>query len=216
MTLIASTLRLNRRDITALRITDPYSLHRVVYSLYDDVRSDDDKIASQTSGILYADQGGNRLERTILLLGDRKPADRIDGQYGEINSRAISAEFLQHPRYRFKVIVNPTRRDNRTGKLVPVKGREAIAEWFCQRAPSWGFDVSVPHLQVERQDVLQFHSKQQHLITIAQAHVHGQLQVTDSALFMNSFRLGIGRGRAFGCGLLQVVPLFDTPLASIQ
>ena len=39
MSLIASVLILSRRDIKALRITDPYSLHRVVYSLFEDIRS---------------------------------------------------------------------------------------------------------------------------------------------------------------------------------
>ena len=43
MSMIASVLHLDRRDIKALRITDPYSLHRVVYSLYDDVRSAEEK-----------------------------------------------------------------------------------------------------------------------------------------------------------------------------
>lgn len=43
MSLIASVLYLDREAIKALRVTDPYSLHRVVYSLYPDVRSETDK-----------------------------------------------------------------------------------------------------------------------------------------------------------------------------
>ena len=50
MSLIASVLHLDRRAVKALRITDPYSLHRVVYSLYPDVRSDTDKSRSRASG----------------------------------------------------------------------------------------------------------------------------------------------------------------------
>ncbi|TVS17243.1 MAG: type I-E CRISPR-associated protein Cas6/Cse3/CasE, partial [Gammaproteobacteria bacterium] len=37
MNVIASILQLDRRAVKALRITDAYSLHRVVYSLYPDV-----------------------------------------------------------------------------------------------------------------------------------------------------------------------------------
>lgn len=213
MTLIASVLHLDRRAVKALRITDPYSLHRVVYSLYEDVRSEAAKAASEASGILYADQGGDFYGRKILLLADRSPADCIDGQYGEVCSKPISDDFLEHAQYRFKVIVNPTRRDSASGKLLPVKNREAIADWFYERASGWGFQVSAEHLQVDRLDVLQFPARQQHTVTLAQAHLQGQLQVSDRDLFYRSFRRGIGRGRAFGCGLLQIVPLLDNPFA---
>lgn len=214
MRLIASVLHLDRQASKALRITDPYSLHRVVYSLYEDVRSAEEKGASQTSGILYADQGGDFHSRRILLLADRMPADCIDGQYGQVQSRPIADSFLDHDRYRFKVIVNPTRRDNASRKLLPVKGREAIADWFCERAlQSWGFRVSREHLQVDRVDIQRFKDKQQHPVTLAQAHVQGQLEVTDRAQFHSSFARGIGRARTFGCGLLQIVPLLDNPFA---
>jgi len=212
MSLFASVLQLDRHASKALRITDPYSLHRVVYSLYEDVRNAEEKSASQTSGILYADQGGEFQSRRILLLADRMPAECIDGQYGQVQSKAVAESFLDHDRYRFKVIVNPTRRDSASRKLLPVKGREAIADWFCERAlQSWGFLASREHLQVERVDVLRFKDKQQHPVTLAQAHVQGLLEVTDRTQFRNSFARGIGRARTFGCGLLQIVPLIDSP-----
>lgn len=214
MSLIASVLHLDRQAFKALRITDPYSLHRVVYSLYEDVRSPEAKVASQASGILYADQGGDFHGRKILLLANRAPAERIDGQYGKVESRPITEGFLDHAQYRFKVIINPTRRDSASRKLLPVKGRDAVADWFCLRAEqSWGFAVDREHLQVDRLDVLQFNGQKQQPITLSQAHVQGQLRVTDPARFQNSFTRGIGRGRAFGCGLLQIVPLLDNPFA---
>ncbi|GAB3395417.1 type I-E CRISPR-associated protein Cas6/Cse3/CasE [Azotobacter armeniacus] len=212
--LIASVLHLDRRAVQALRITDPYSLHRVVYSLYADVRSEADKSAGQASGILYADQGGDFQGRRILMLSNREPAACLDGEYGEVRSKPISAAFLEHERYRFKVLVNPTRRDNASGKLVPVKGREAVGQWFCERAQSsWGFRVDAERLQVERIEVLRFADKHQHPVTIAQAHVQGLLVVTDRSRFRLAFAQGIGRARAFGCGLLQIVPLIDHPFA---
>jgi len=218
MNMIASVLHLDRRAIKALRITDPYSLHRVVYSLFEDVRIDSVKRGSHASGILYADHGGefvNReLNRKVLLLADRMPAEHVEGQYGLVQSKPIPERFLDHAQYRFKIVVNPTQRDQASGKTRPIKGREAIAAWFSERAAqSWGFQVSSVHLQVDRVDVLQFKDKQQHPVTLAQAHLHGQLQVTNRNLFQTSFAKGIGRGRAFGCGLLQIVPLIDNASA---
>lgn len=210
MSLIASVLHLDRSAVKALRITDTYSLHRVVYSLYEDVRSTDEKQLSKASGILYADQGGDFSGRKILLLADRMPSNSVDGQHGLVQSKPISDSFLGHQHYQFKVIVNPTRRDRSSGKLKPVKGRAEIAAWFCERATqSWGFDVSTETLQVDRVEVQQFKDKQQRTVTLAQAHLQGQLKVNDRVQFCNSFAQGIGRGRTFGCGLLQIVPVIE-------
>lgn len=214
MSLIASLLQLDRAAVKALRITDPYSLHRVVYGLYPDVRDASGKAGHTPSGILHADQGGDFHGRNILLLADRPPAEQAEGGYGEVRSKVIPMSFLDHARYRFKVIVNPTRRDSTSGKLLPVKGREAVAAWFSERGPaSWGFAVALEHLQVDRIEVLRFTDKAQRQVTLAQAHVQGQLTVTDREQFRHSFAAGIGRGRSFGCGLLQVVPLVDNLFA---
>lgn len=214
MKLIASVLHLSRADIQALKITDAYSLHRTVYSLYPDIRSEAEKADSQSSGILFADQGGDFQHRKILLLANRPPAERLEDGYGEVQSRPIPDDFLSHRHYRFKVIINPTRRENSSGKIKPVKGRDVIGQWFLQRAPqSWGFAASTEHLQIDKVQVLQFKDKAQRPVTLAQAHVQGQLTVTDPIQFARSFAQGIGRGRAFGCGLLQIVPLLDNPFA---
>ncbi len=214
MNMIASVLDLDRKAVKALRITDAYALHRVVYSLYDDVRDDAQKCASQSSGILFADQGGDFHGRRILMLSDRSPAACVEGQYGQVQSKPIPETFLAHAGYRFKVIVNPTRRDRASRKLVPVTGREAISEWFAERAlKSWGFSVLSEHLQVDKVEILRFSDKHRHQVTLCQAHVQGQLRMTDAHQFRNSFSQGIGRARAFGCGLLQIVPLVDNPFA---
>ncbi|WP_349343549.1 type I-E CRISPR-associated protein Cas6/Cse3/CasE [Marinobacter sp. MMG032] len=211
MTMIASVLHLDRKAVKELRITDPYSLHRVVYSLYDDVRSDKEKQGSTASGILFADQGGDVLNRKVLLLADRPPANCLEGGYGEVQSKAVPDDFLDYERYRFQVVVNPTRRDSATRKLLPVKGRDAIKAWFCERAEkSWGFQVSPDHLQVDQVNIQRFKDKAKNPVTIAQASLQGELQVIDPEQFKTSFRLGIGRARAFGCGLLQIVPITDT------
>jgi len=214
MTMIASVLHLDRRAVKALRVTDAYSLHRVVYSLYDDIRDQAQKEASTASGILYADQGGDIRGRKILMLANREPMDAVDGEYGEVLSKPIPDDFLDYEHYRFKVIVNPTRRDSASRKLVPVRGRDAVAQWFTERASSsWGFAAAPEHLQVDKINVLQFKDKQQRQVTIGQAHIQGQLRITDKEQFSRSFTQGIGRARAYGCGLLQIVPVVDHPFA---
>jgi CRISPR system Cascade subunit CasE len=212
MSLFASVLHLDRSAVKALRITDAYSLHRVIYSLYEDVRDAEQKQTSTPSGILYVDQGGDYKGRKVLMLANREPKSCIDGAFGEVVVKVIPDDFLEHDLYRFKVVVNPTRRDSESRKLVAIRGRDEISKWFLERAvSSWGFEVSPRHLQVDKIEVQKFKDKNQNLVTIGQAHMQGLLRITDRELFNRSFSQGIGRGRAYGCGLLQIVPIIDNP-----
>ncbi len=202
--MIASVLHLTRADVKVLKITDAYSLHRVVYSLFDDIRSESQKNQSVSSGILYADKGGDFHGRNILMLSNRQPNAPI---YGELSVKKMDDTFLEYSDYRFQVIVNPTKRDSKSRQLIPLRTREEIALWFISKAPQWGFDVSAAHLEVEGICVKQFTGKDGRQITQGQAKVLGRLRVSDKAKFVQSFTQGIGRGRAFGSGLLQIVPL---------
>lgn len=212
--LYASVLELDRAAIQALRITDPYSLHRAVYSLFDDVRTEAEKSAHKASGIQWVDNGGDANGRQLLMLSDREPATRIDGSYGAVRSKAIPETFLNQSHYRFSVVVCPVRRDSKSRSLVPVRGREAIAAWFVERGrESWGFDVDSASLQVGKVVVQQFTEKAQRKVTLQQAHISGSFQVRDQEQFKKSFSHGIGKGRTFGCGLLQIVPVIENPFS---
>jgi CRISPR system Cascade subunit CasE len=201
----ASVLELNRTDMNALKIKDVYALHRVVYGLFEDTRTDDEKQRSVPSGIVFADRGGNFNTRQILMLSDRKPHQTP--QFGSVETRLISESFLEHDRYAFEVTLNPTKRDKQTGKIVPMRTREEVAEWFVKRAEkSWGFSPDAEKLQIEKIGVQVF-TKGKRDITHGYATIKGVLQVADPDLFRQSFLHGIGRGRAFGFGLLQIVPL---------
>lgn len=202
--MIASALHLNRSDVNKLKISDVYSLHRVVYSLFEDIRTPEQKLAGASSGILYVDKGGDETHRKILLLANRKP---IVPEYGDLKEpKIIPDSFLEHQQYRFEVVINPSQRSSVTRKIIPIKGRAAISEWFMNKAPeSWGFEINPSNLVVSNNHVKCF-DKKGHQVTQGYATVIGVLHVTDKAQFMKSFKQGIGRGRTFGCGLLQIVP----------
>ena len=204
----ATMLHLNRSDAKALKVKDAYSLHRVVYGLFEDVRTESDKKGSVPSGILFADKGGDFYSRKILILSDRKPHPAP--QFGEVQSRPVSAEFLAWDRYVFEVTVNPGKRDSKTGKILPVSGRDNVHRWFLDRAlNAWGFSVSSHNLEIVRAGVQAF-EKDGRKITHGSATLKGALTVTDRDRFVKSFTKGIGRGRAFGFGLLEIVPLRDS------
>lgn len=203
----ASVLRLTRADLNTLKIKDTYGLHRVVYGLFEETRSEAEKQASVPSGIVYADKGGDFNSRQILMLSDRKPHQTP--QFGTVETRPVSESFLCHTRYAFEVTLNAGKRDKHTGKIVPMRSGEEVTEWFLGRAEtSWGFSVNAENLQVEKIGVQVF-AKGSRTITHGSATLKGELRVTDLDYFRQSFLQGIGRGRAFGFGLLQIVPFTD-------
>lgn len=205
--MIATMLTLSRKDVNALRITDDYSLHRVIYSLFEDVRSEAEKRSSVPSGFLFADKGGDAKGRQILILSDRPP---LQPAHGELVSRPVPDEFLQHRFYKFEVTLNPTRKENKSGRRIPIKTREEVAAWFGSKSlATWGFSVDPARLDVRMLPVMQFSKQGDRPVTHGAARVSGMLRVENHDLFIESFNKGIGRGRAFGFGLLQIEPLKD-------
>jgi len=201
----ASVLRLSRGDIKTLKIKDAYSLHKQVYGLFDDIRSESEKAKGASSGILWADKGGDFNARQILMLSTRKPHQTP--QFGEVETRIIKPSFVQHTRYGFEITLNPSKRNKQTKKIEAIRQREEIALWAIERAQkNWGFEIQPEHLQVQINPVLQF-DKQGQTVTHGSAHLKGELRVIDQAQFTQSFINGIGRGKTFGFGLLQIVPL---------
>ena len=110
--------------------------------------------------------------------------------------------------YRFSVRVNPTRRDAKSKKLIPICDADEIVQWFSKKAEGAGFAVDTKSTSIERRSVESFR-KGSGKITMFQVDLSGHLRVTDREKFIQTFFRGFGRGRAFGCGLLQIVPIVD-------
>ena len=194
--MIATMLKLDRADCKALNMKDVYSLHKTVYSLFP-------AESGKKRDFLFVDKGGDWRGREILVLSEREP---IEPKYGKIVSKKVTDSFLQFDHYGFEVVLNPTKRDNKTRKLVPVRGRENLVDWFVQKAPDLGFEVMPNSLQVNQIGV-KIYQKNGTTRTHNTATFVGKLKVTDRETFLKSFKHGIGRAKGFGFGLLQLVPI---------
>lgn len=194
--MIATMYSLSRSDLKALKMKDAYSMHKAVYSLFPEVEG-------QTRDFLFADKGGDSQERRVLILSERSPVVPV---YGKIVSKDIPDTFLQGDLYGFEVTLNPTKREKATGKTVAVRGKENLIEWFTAKAPTLGFEVVAGSLQVQNVGAQSF-DKDGAVCTHGTATFIGKLKVINRETFIKSFKQGIGRAKAFGFGLLQIVPL---------
>lgn len=196
---------LDRKDIKSLKITDPYALHCSVYELFEKREGRTDSAPSRN--ILFVDKGGIRqgykIFRRILILSPYAPKEP---RYGNLRVKKVPENFFQYDGYRFEIKINPSRRNNQSRKIIPLRNRKDIGQWFQEKSPNWGFRVSAENLDIHHISVLQF-SKKGHKITLGSAIIQGVLEVTQREKFIQSFQNGIGRGKAFGFGLLQIVPL---------
>ncbi len=194
--MIATVWRLSRSDCKILRVTDPYSIHRIVYSLFP-------KKEGKSRNFLFADKGGTFNERIILILSEEQPEKPA---YGELLSKEIPKSFLHQDHYGFEVVINPVIRDSKTGKIIPIRGKNALLQWFIQKSPAYGFYVDEDSLSVSETNIIRF-KKDSKEVVLGKAKFTGKLIVIDRELFIKSFSNGLGRAKSFGFGLLQIVPL---------
>ena len=192
--MIATRLKLTRADCKALKVTDAYSVHRIVYDLFP----------GEARDFLFADKGGDAFARQILILSEREPKTPA---FGEIESKRIPDGFLEQEHYGFEVMLNPSKRDNKTGKTVAIRGNENLIQWLLKKAPSCGFAIYEDSLEVRYAGVQTFDLGKGEVVTHNTASFVGKLRVTDRNKFKASFCKGIGRAKGFGFGLLQIVPL---------
>jgi CRISPR system Cascade subunit CasE len=181
--------------IKFFNLHDDYSIHKLVYSLFP----------REMREFLYCDLGGDIRGRRILILSEQQPCvpDR-----GKIESKALPQEFLSHRWYGFKILLNPVERKHGNKSFLPVVGKENLISWFLKRQVDWGFNTDPTHLEIVHTGV-QIISKENMKITHNTAEFRGILEVTDRDKFEQAFRKGIGRGKAFGFGLLQLRRLYQ-------
>lgn len=185
-------------DAVALRkgnIRDDYSIHRLVYSLFP--------LEQERSRFLYADKGSVRGGRLLLVLSEKEPNVP---EYVTSATTIISENFFRFSDYRFEIDLNPVKKEKESGKRRAVTGQLDLLNWFIAHSGKWGFQADARSLEVSIKPVRQF-SKDGTVCTFNHAFFRGRLHVTDQEKFRESFFAGLGHGKAFGFGLLQLRPI---------
>jgi CRISPR system Cascade subunit CasE len=129
-------------------------------------------------------------------------------------TRLIAPAFFHHAHYRFQLRVNPTKRDKATGRRLPLETDADLHAWLLRKGRQHGFAPAMETVRTMREGGWRWH-------TAPTARLHavnfdGLLSVTDAAAFEQACLGGIGSAKAFGFGLLALVPadsllLADTP-----
>jgi len=187
---------------TALRkenIRDDYSIHRFVYSLFPLEKE------LPPCRFLYADKGAVQGGRVLLILSSKEPECPV---YVSSSTVIIADHFWEFSDYRFEVELNPVRKNKFDGKRRAVTGQLELLQWFVEHSAKWGFSVDTRFLEVESKQTRQI-PKGNGTAVFNRAKFRGRLHVEDKELFRTACTAGIGHGKAFGFGLLQLDPVYS-------
>lgn len=95
------------------------------------------------------------------------------------------------------------------GKIVAHVTPEHQKEWLLKRAAALGFSLQSDRFDVVHIQWMKFRKRKDsnREVSLSVAVFEGVLSITDAELFRRTLTQGIGRAKAYGCGLLTIARL---------
>ncbi len=179
-------------------LADPYSRHRFVCRLFP--------WTFAQGRPLYRLDG-----RDLLMQSPLQPDRSALLADQQLETRRFSPELAVDRLLSFRLLAAPARREKVSRRLVALIRPEELAGWLARKGAAGGF--AVLEQCVARRELCAVRRYEDEdapgkgeLLTFNAAEYRGVLRVTDSAAFAQTLANGCGRGKAFGFGLLSVVP----------
>ena len=206
-------LQLNLRNPQARKDAgNAYEMHRTLTKAFQQ----DDKNMDPHPFLWRVELGDNSAPPVVLVSschqGDFDALTRTNGEYLVRPSQSIAVDLSKYTagtNLRFRLVANPTKctstalGDGKRGKRYAIVGEKAQLEWLNKRAQQNGFEVQMAMVI----NIAQMHDikeKSSSIIQLTRITFEGYLVVKDPELFGKALKKGIGRGKAFGCGMLTV------------
>lgn len=205
-------LNVNKRE-TMQVLASPQMLHGAVEQIHDGERQRNLWRIDRLSDTSY-----------LLVLSPQRPdMQRIADQYGFPDSDQpfetkdydkLLARLQSGQTWQFRLRANPVRSSSqektdssRRGKVFAHVTQDQQKQWLQSRAPACGFALHDSQFDVVHTEWLKFKKGRQgnHEVTIRTATFEGVLEITDVDRFREILQSGIGRAKAYGCGLLTIM-----------
>ncbi len=201
-----SKIRLDTANRNTLRaLTAPQKFHGALESSFSGARERRLWRIDSLHGDLY-----------ILLLSEempdfsgfcrqfcRTPDDAQTKQYDGLLAR-ITAGSVWH----FRLTANPVKsqkKENCRGKVQAHITADYQKSWLLSHCEKYGFRLSEDSFDVTQSKWHQFYKSDRNRVSLLAVTFEGTLEVTDPELFRKALCAGIGRGKAYGLGMLTVM-----------
>ena len=197
-----------RRRSTMMALSNPQEFHGAVESAF---------AGERRRRLWRLDRLGEEL--FLLLLSEDAPdLSGVAAQFGggsapETRSYAPLLERIAPGSvWRFRLCANPTRSlpgsgaEARRGKVQACVTTGMQEQWLLDRAEACGFALEADAFSVVRSQWLRFRKgESRRQVTLLSVTYEGILTVTDPQRFRRLLTEGIGRGKAYGMGLMTVM-----------
>ena len=191
-TMYLSRFLIPKQQMLKRRVFSGYDLHKLLWTCFPD-RPDEKR-----SFLFRCEEVSSGIQ--ILLLSREQPVPIPFAAWD--GTKSFSASFIVGSLFMFRLKANPVLRGNADRKIHAITGEEALSDWLHRKADRHGFSLkSIPEFSACH--LVEFSKKQEKAqIALNIVDISGVLSVTDADAFSDAVRNGIGRGRAFGCGML--------------
>ena len=110
---------------------------------------------------------------------------------------------------RFRITANPTKsicdKSGKRGKVAAHITTEHQKNWLIQKSTQNGFSVNENSFDVIYSKWYRFYKQGNNYVTLLSVSYEGVLEITDTERFRAALTKGIGRGKAYGMGLMTVM-----------
>ncbi|MFJ2806613.1 MULTISPECIES: type I-E CRISPR-associated protein Cas6/Cse3/CasE [unclassified Kitasatospora] len=187
-------------------------LHHRMMSLFPDrVAADEPR---RRLGVLFRSESTPVGDQILLQSAQAPDLNRLPTGYGQAAAKSLTPllDALRpglHLRYR--IAANPIRKPSRTTRelyqlkaVVPLRGA-AADDWWARQAESSGLNLGTLHstpLDAARGD----RRSDQRPVKHDRVLFEGTAVITDADRLRTRLTDGIGKGKAYGCGLLSIAP----------
>lgn len=158
-----------------------------------------------------------RGQKYLLIVSKEKPDVAILERYG-IPGTAQTKEYdkflnsiEEGKSYMFRVTLNPVKSLSqgvgKRGKVVPEITAEQQLKYLENRADKFGFLLIPGEYRIVERGWEPFGKQGQGIIRLRKATYEGILKVTDKDVFYRTLTEGIGKKKAYGFGMMTVIPM---------
>jgi CRISPR system Cascade subunit CasE len=196
------------RGTTKKAISSPQIIHGIIENCFEEKNRTIWRLDS-LNGNLY-----------LLLVSEIAPCfeglisqlceDNESGQTKNYDAFLESIEKGQkfHFRFRGNPIHSVVIEKGKRGKVTPHVGEQYKKEWFIKKSNQNGFSMENDYFAIVETGTQQFYKKGKNApIKLSYTIFEGVLTVTNVELFVKALTQGVGRAKAYGCGLITVMRL---------
>ncbi|WP_262314600.1 type I-E CRISPR-associated protein Cas6/Cse3/CasE [Lacticaseibacillus parakribbianus] len=158
----------------------------------------------------------------LLVLSAERPDPVGLARYGVAGSLEVKnyapflAQLQQGQQLRFRLTANPAHAvkdgtdPQARGKVYPHVTVAQQRQWLMDRAGAAGFALLAgtngPQFDIVGRDHPVMRHKRRHAVRISRVTFEGRLEITDLEQFKTTLTTGLGREKAYGMGLMTVIP----------